>query len=195
MFGAVSLARPVCRSNGRTAPVVTWLKPTITVEVQYNEMTGGRLRAPVLELGDAGPYLVRARPGSTALSWNRWPARSRDRSRNAATPLRVPMHPPRHLGSPQCAAWTNDRAQERQGPPCGHERTWWRRSQPVKASWRRRPPWQAAPSLTWCSRAGLKVIRKASASSGDPSRGVRAFVTASRTLYATHLCLAADSGR
>src|SRR5262249_24847803 len=27
---------------------VTWLEPTIAVELQYNELTGGRLRAPVL---------------------------------------------------------------------------------------------------------------------------------------------------
>src|SRR5262245_28684730 len=27
---------------------VTWLEPTIAVDLQYNELTGGRLRAPVL---------------------------------------------------------------------------------------------------------------------------------------------------
>jgi bifunctional non-homologous end joining protein LigD len=27
---------------------VVWLEPSISVEVQYNEMTGGRLRAPIL---------------------------------------------------------------------------------------------------------------------------------------------------
>ena len=27
---------------------VTWLDPRVTAEVQYNEMTGGRLRAPIL---------------------------------------------------------------------------------------------------------------------------------------------------
>jgi hypothetical protein len=40
----------------RTSPFVdlktrrgaTWLEPRLTVEVQYNDLTGGRLRAPVL---------------------------------------------------------------------------------------------------------------------------------------------------
>jgi hypothetical protein len=27
---------------------VTWLEPKVAVEVQYNDLTGGRLRAPVL---------------------------------------------------------------------------------------------------------------------------------------------------
>jgi bifunctional non-homologous end joining protein LigD len=55
LMRATSPFADVARRRG-----VTWLEPRLRVEVQYNEMTGGRLRAPVLRrLVAAGDVSVR----------------------------------------------------------------------------------------------------------------------------------------
>jgi len=66
---------------------VTWLEPTIGVEVQYNEMTGGRLRAPVLR-GFNRRRDLRGRP-TRQCEQRHGPVVPRCRARNAGL---VPHH-------------------------------------------------------------------------------------------------------